>query len=70
MSAQFTTATYEFAHGKKPRGTGCWAFVVHAASGKPGDVRMVFTPGSMSFTEAKRWVRQQHPRAVRFEVGS
>jgi hypothetical protein len=27
MSREFITTQYEFSHGKKPRGTGTWAFV-------------------------------------------
>lgn len=27
MSREFITTEYEWAHGKKPRGTGNWAFV-------------------------------------------
>lgn len=26
MAAEFDTHQYEFAHGRKPRGTGSWAF--------------------------------------------
>jgi hypothetical protein len=27
MSPEFNTTEYEFSHGKKPRGTGNWAFI-------------------------------------------
>jgi hypothetical protein len=36
----FSTARYEFTHGHKPRGWGCWAFVVP----KHGDQIIWITP--------------------------
>jgi len=28
MSVEVNTTEYEFSHGKKPRGFGCWAFQI------------------------------------------
>lgn len=63
MTATFHTAEYELSHGRKPRGRGSWAFYVD------GDELPVFSP-SMTYTDAKRWVRAQHPDATDFRVGS
>lgn len=28
MAIEVSTTEFEFSHGKKPRGTGCWAFFI------------------------------------------
>ena len=48
MKYEFSTTHYERAHGKKPRGTGRWAFMV--------DSDIVFAPGAMTLVEAKKWL--------------
>jgi hypothetical protein len=63
MPAEFDTREYEASHGQKPRGRGSWAFQVE------DDILPVFSP-SMTYTEAKRWVRQQNPDARYFKVGA
>lgn len=66
MNTEWLTTDYEFAHGRKPRGTATWAFV-------PGDYAW---PGSTmpadgiawawgSYADAKREVAKAWP-AVRF----
>jgi hypothetical protein len=46
MAIQFNTTEFEFAHGKKPRGYGSWAFNF----GRGAE----FIPGSMTFGEARK----------------
>jgi hypothetical protein len=62
---QVSTAQYEFAHGRKPRGTGDWAFFFD------GD-RAPFWVVGVSFTEARKHaVTVAAERGVsRVEVGS
>ena len=67
---RFVTTEYEFSHGRKPRGRGCWAF--EARRGVDGVQRAhsesktwrVFAPGQQSYGEAKAWV----PAHVRAEL--
>jgi hypothetical protein len=58
--AEYSTTKYEFSHGKKPKGSGSWAFLV--------DGETVFVPGQKSLTDARAWVKQQHPDARKIEV--
>lgn len=54
------TDTFEFSHGKKPRGTGCWAFLVMDASGpRPKEVETIFAPGMKTLAEAKAWIKEE-----------
>ena len=65
-SVEVNTSAYEFAHGRKPRGTGGWAFI----QGGDGDAEVFWFFGS--YTEAKRaaqkWAAQHG--WYRVEVGS
>lgn len=47
MTVTVNTTEYEFSTGRKPRGTGAWAFEV------AGEV--VFAPGCQPFSAAKKW---------------
>jgi hypothetical protein len=49
--AVFSTTNYEWAHGKKPRGFGRWAFI----SQETGEVRFV----TETFSKAKIIVQKQ-----------
>lgn len=60
---RFDTADYKRSHGKEPRGTGQWAFRAGMHT------EFVFSP-SMSYADAKKWVREQFPTATYFEVGA
>lgn len=51
----FDTMTYEFSHGKKPRGHGMWAFHFQHA---PKD-EFWFCPVECTYMEAKKWAREQ-----------
>lgn len=46
-SVRVSTSRYEFAHGRKPRGFGVWAFEIIT-----GTIEII--PGSMSYSEAKK----------------
>ena len=65
MKVFFDTREFERSHGKKPRGTGCWAFMPEN-SGNPED--WVFAP-SMSFTAAKAFAKDQRPDVQDWSVG-
>lgn len=60
----FDTFEFELSHGRSPRGRGSWAFApFHLRKSLDATV---FSP-SMTYTEAKRWARQQ-PSLNRFKV--
>lgn len=58
MKTRFDTTQYEFAHGRKPRGRGYWAFNVNGA--------VLWKNGFLS--EAKKCVRAEFPNAGTVEV--
>ena len=64
--AHFDTREFEFSHGRKPRGEGVWAFMPmdHATE----DDEFMFSP-TMTFSEAKRWAKDQMPNVEDFSVG-
>ena len=62
MEHTFGTANYEFTHGRKPRGTGCWAFIFHGRNSEAE-----FAPGTLAFSQAKAWARTRATQlGVRF----
>lgn len=68
MSITICTEDYEFSHGKKPRGTGSWAFNF----GRRGAWITEFAPGFVSYSEACKWARAMARQmgADRISVGS
>jgi len=52
------TNRYERSHGKKPRGYGKWAFYFDDKGGEP-----IFTPTSMSYTDAVKWAKGEAKKA-------
>ena len=85
MAIQFNTTQYEWAHSRKPRGRGSWAFYFQKPSGEyclnpANDGLMLgrealavwFAPGSMIYGEAKKWARAKARElgADSVEVGS
>ena len=66
MPATFDTASYKRAHGKAPRGTGCWAFAPNNRD--EWDSEWVFSP-TLTYTAAKAWAQNHNDHATRFEVG-
>lgn len=67
MAVEVETHEYEFAHGKRPRGTGCWAFFF----GNQTDVAFAFFH-SGSYGESKKAAVAEAKRrgATRVRVGS
>lgn len=57
MKVEILTEGYQFAHRHAPRGRGSWAFAEDYTA--PGDSPDIFwTPGSTTFTEAKRLAKK------------
>ncbi len=55
MTVRFENSEYFRSHFRTPRGRGSWAFSKSAKA----DVSEMFFSSSMSFSEAKAWVRKQ-----------
>jgi len=49
-----STAAYELAHGRKPRGYGSWAFAFGDRNAEPTWVKDVRGSGGMTYVEARR----------------
>jgi hypothetical protein len=60
ITFEFDTRPYEFAHGRAPKGYGCWAFQLRT-HGLPRP-EPVWAPSS-TYGEAKRWFRN-HVRTI------
>lgn len=64
------TEQFQFVHGRKPKGTGCWAFVFSNEK----EEWCAFAPSSMSYTEASKWIKEETKRngwkASKIEVGA
>lgn len=56
---EFNTSEFEFAHGRKPKGVGMWAFEFVGTMGEQGTSRwrVEYAPGTLPFGEAKKWAR-------------
>ena len=61
MTTQFSTAEFEFSHGKKPRGFGSWAFFF-------GDSDAAHFAPTSSFADAKRWAAKEAKAAGHWRV--
>lgn len=55
MSTEFDTNQFEWTYGYKPHGRGSWAFAV------PGHKDPVWVPGSVTYGDAKKWIKQMFP---------
>lgn len=65
MAVRVSTSAFEFAHGRAPRGRGGWAFEFVRAGARlenpeaahhGGDLAFAWwAPGSLLFSEARRW---------------
>lgn len=70
MSVRIDTTEFEFAHGRKPRGRGSWAFCF-GSSDEP-----VWAPGGEGFVagasclygEAAEWARAEAERRGQYRV--
>ena len=61
MAVTFHTTDYEFSHGKKPRGSGSWAFQKCDYRGRVADGSDVFFCSFGTMTECKKQVRAARP---------
>lgn len=59
MTIYFNTRDYELSHGHSPRGRGAWAFFFDRST-QIEDVW--FTPGSTTYSEAKKMAREEAKR--------
>lgn len=51
---EISTTAYEFAHGRRPRGRGHWAFWLRPHRGaSDARSRLEFIPGSLLYSEAR-----------------
>lgn len=57
MSIQIETTRYEFAHGRKPKGRGSWAFIREASHGQ--EERVIFAPSNLTLREASAVARKR-----------
>ena len=60
---EVTTSSYVRSHGREPKGRGGWAFqrtYNYTAYERELYGEVIFAPGALTFTEAKRWLREQH----------
>jgi hypothetical protein len=64
MKTDFCTRPFFRSHMREPRGFGSWAF---APTAEAPMEQVVFSP-SMTFTAAKKWVRETHPTVRRWFV--
>jgi hypothetical protein len=69
---EFSTTAYEFAHGRKPRGRGSWAFGLRGADLRGGAELGELVWFSGTYSEAKRAARAHfaasHPHAEFIDV--
>ena len=62
MKKIFNTREFELSHNEKPRGRGSWAFCDSQITNCNNYLdHVVFTPGGMTFAEAKKWI-SVHPK--------
>ncbi len=55
---QIETNNYENAHGKKPKGFGCWMFEIREMIGDKPFRYWVAPPTSMNYGKACKWCRK------------
>lgn len=59
------TREFEFAHGRKPRGYGCWIFDVdYPPAGTGGRGRVIRVQHTGTYGDVKRAVMREHPGTV------
>ncbi len=57
MNEHLMTATYEWVHGKSPKGRGQWAFQFYAVAKDNFADRMEFAPSNLTYAAAKSWAK-------------
>lgn len=58
---EFSTAQYVFSHGHEPQARGSWAF---ALNGKMDEDDLVWVPGDLLYSEAKKFIGATVPATV------
>lgn len=56
VKIDFDTNKYQASHGKPPKGRGSWIF---AEKGGRGSSNEIVAPGSMTYLEAKKWLKKK-----------
>lgn len=64
MKVEFDTSPFYRSHRKEPKGYGSWAF----GPDYNADVSECLFSPSMTYTQAKKWVKEQIPDARIFYV--
>jgi hypothetical protein len=54
---EFFNNEYMASHGTLPRGRGSWAFQLCFVNSRDGKGAVHFSPGGLTLTEAKRWIK-------------
>lgn len=67
---EWLTSGYEFAHGKKPRGDGLWAFKVNPGCNDTRYIEPILVAGTLSFAKEsiKRILDERKTGFARVEV--
>lgn len=55
MSKKINTTRYQFTHGRRPHGEGCWAFLFQVGSALESSCE--FAPGNRLYSSAKVWAQ-------------
>lgn len=71
---EISTSAFQFAHGKRPRGVGQWAFEITYLKNGPGTLtrEVFFAPAMLGYGEAKKWAikKSRELGAVHLAVAS
>lgn len=62
VRVEFNTAPFVASHGKEPRGRGSWAFGTVRNPNVANQDICWFSPGGMTFGEAKKWAKREVAR--------
>jgi hypothetical protein len=52
IAVSFSDRSYQLSHMRAPRGRGSWAFLISGS-----ELPMIWSPSSMTYTEAKAWAK-------------
>ena len=62
MQIEFNTDQFVFSHGRQPKGYGGWAFGTKRNPDTMNSDECWFTPGAMTYGEAKKWAKAEAKR--------
>lgn len=54
LTPQFSSAEFEFSHGRKPRGRGTWMFEARWSARDTREGMIMQSPANLPYSEAKR----------------